>query len=114
MFKNLCPVSNLAYISNLTERTVFNQTYDHILRSGLYRLLQSVNRRHHSKETALFKVANVILLNTNSQRVTLLVLLDLSTSFDTVDRGILLGRLNTSFGIRGKGSRVVFVILARA
>ena len=36
LFKNLLPVSNLAYISKLTEHTVFNQIYDHLVRSGLY------------------------------------------------------------------------------
>ena len=102
VFKNLRPVSNLAYISKLLERVVFNQIYDHIVRSGLYPLLQSAYRRHHSTETALVKVANDILLNMNSQRVTLLVLLDLSAAFDTVDHGILLRRLSTSFGIRGR------------
>ena len=99
VFKNLRPVSNLAYISKLTERAVFNQTYDHIVRLGLYPLFQSAYRRYHSTETALVKVANDILLN---MRVTLLVLLDLSAAFDTVDHGILLRRLNTTFGIRGK------------
>ena len=52
--------------------------------------------------TALVKVANDIILNMNLQRVTLLVLLDLSGAFDTVDHRILLRRLNTSFGIRGR------------
>ena len=102
VFKNLRPVSNLVHISKLTERAVFNQTYDHIVRSGLYPLFQFAYRRYHSTETALVKVANDILLNMNSQRVTLLVLLDLSAAFDTVDHGILLRRLNTTFGIRGK------------
>ena len=80
IFKNLRPVSNLAYVSKLIERAVFNQTYDHLVRSGLYPLLQSAYRKYHSTETALVKVANDILLNMNSQRVTLLVLLDLSAA----------------------------------
>lgn len=35
LFKNLRPVSNLGYISKLTERAVFNQRYDHLVWSGL-------------------------------------------------------------------------------
>ena len=50
----------------------------------------------------MVKVANDILLNMSSQRVTLLVLLDLSAAFDTVDHVILLKRWNTDYGIGGK------------
>ena len=101
----MSPVSNLAYISKLTEGAVFNQTYDHLVQSGLYPLLQSAYCRYHSTEKALVKVANDILLNMSSQRVTLLVLLDLSAAFNTVqtvDHAIFLKRLTNDFGIGGK------------
>ena len=58
LFKNLRPVTNLTYVSKLTERAVFNQIYDHLVRSGLYPKLQSAYRRYHSTETLLVKVAN--------------------------------------------------------
>ena len=52
---NLRPVSNLQFISKLTERAVCDQTVEHVSRSGLYPLLQSAYRAGHSTETALLK-----------------------------------------------------------
>ena len=101
VFKNLRPVSNLRFLSKLTERAVFDQTYNHMMDLGLYPVLQSAYRKCHSTETALLKVQNDILMNMNRQHVTLLVLLDLSAAFDTVDHKILLHRLQSSFGITG-------------
>ena len=52
-FTNLRPVSNLQYVSKFTERAVFEQTQTHMVRHGLYPLLQSAYRTCHSTETAL-------------------------------------------------------------
>ena len=100
-FTNLRPVSNLQYVSKLTERAVFDQTHAYLTSHGLYPPFQSAYRKCHSTKTALFKVQNDILMNLDSQRVTLLVLLDLRSTFETVDHGVSLNRLRTSFGVRG-------------
>ena len=100
-FTNLRPVSNLQYVSKLTERAVFDQTHAHLTSHGLYPPFQSAYRKCHSTETALLKVQNDILINLDSQRFTLLMLLDLSAAFETVDHGVLLNRLSTSFRVKG-------------
>ena len=101
-FNNLRPVSNLSFASKLTERAVFNQTHDHLTAYKLYPKAQSAYRQFHSTETALPRVKNDILMNMNKQHVTLLVLLDLSAAFDTVDHTILLKCLQSDFGISGQ------------
>ena len=95
-------VSNLSYVSKLIERTVFNQTNNFLNTQGLYPQGQSAYRKCHSTETALLRVTNDIMMNMNRQHVTLLVMLDLSSAFDTVDHGVLLDRLNNEFGIKGR------------
>ena len=100
-FANLRPISNLQFISKLTERAVFDQLQTHLLDHALYPLLQSADRTSHSIKTALIKVQNDILMNMDRQQVTPLVLLDFSTAFDTIDHQVLLNRLRLSFGIRG-------------
>ena len=98
---NLLPVSNLDFISKLTERAVFDQIHSHLSRFALYPTSQSAYRKGHSTETALLKVQNDIRMNVNCKHVTLLVLLDLSAAFGTVDHHILLARLKSSIGING-------------
>ena len=62
-------------------------------------------REHHSTETVLLKVQNDILLSMDRQEVTLLVLIDLSAAFDTIDHGILLETLEKDFGVIGDAQK---------
>ncbi len=56
---------------------------------------------YHSTETALTRVTNALLLWSDRGCISLLVLLDLSTAFDTIDHNILSNRLENDVGIRG-------------
>ena len=62
---------------------------------------QSAYKMYHSTETALLRVQNDILHDIDKKKVSLLVLLDLSAAFDTIDHTILLKRLRNKFGIKG-------------
>ena len=102
VFKNFRPVSNLAFVSKLDETVVAKQLQHYLDCSNLFPVFQSAYRQNHSTETALLRVMNDILLNMNDQRVTLLILLDLSAAFDTVNHDTILRRLEYSFVIQGK------------
>ena len=58
-------------------------------------------RAFHSTETALIKAKDDILRAIDNQRITCLILLDLSAAFDTVSDPLLLNRLKHHFGIQG-------------
>ena len=60
---------------------------------------QSAYKVGHSTETALVKVQSDILLNMDQQKVSQLVLIDLSSAFDTVDHDILLNIMNCKFRV---------------
>ena len=69
--------------------------------NNLFDALQSGFRKRHSTETALLKVSNDVLMAADSGQYTVLVLLDLTAAFDTVDHVIMIQRLQNDFGISG-------------
>ncbi len=55
-----------------------------------------------SSETALIRVTNDLLLSSDLGCISLLVVLDLSAAFNTIDHNILLNRLENFVGISGR------------
>ena len=100
-FGNYRPISNLPFLSKITEKVVLAQLLKHLQTNKLLYHLQSAYRSDHSTETALLKICNDILSALDDKNVALLSLLDLSAAFDTIDHSILLSRLQTCFGISG-------------
>ncbi len=66
---------------------------------------QSGFRPHHSTETPLVKITNDLLLASDQGFFSLLVLLDLSAAFNTIDHDILIDCLQNYKGIQGQALR---------
>ncbi len=76
-----------------------------LAKNDLSEEFQSGFRPHHSTETALVKITNDLLLASDQGCISLLVLLDLSAAFDTIDHDILIDRLQNYTGIQGQALR---------
>ena len=89
--KNYRPVSNLPFLSKDFERVVLTTLSDFLLSTNQHEPNQSAYRPSHSTETALLRVSKDMTLD-ERRKGTMLVLLDLSAAFDTIDPKLLLAR----------------------
>ncbi|XP_072041364.1 uncharacterized protein [Amphiura filiformis] len=89
------------FLGKVLERCCLAQVQDYFASNNLYAKAQSAYRSNHSTETALLRVQNDILQELDSNQEAVLVLLDLSAAFDTIDHEILLQRLEKRYGIGG-------------
>ena len=95
------PISNLSFISKTVERVVAARLLHHVDSHQLLPDRQSAYRRFHSTETAIAVVHNDLVVAADADHISALVLLDLSSAFDTVDHQTLLSVLQRRFGIDG-------------
>ena len=98
---NFRPVSHLQFVSKLIERVVAKRLKSHMQSNNLETDNQYGYKKGHSTETILVKITNDILIASDKKTATVLLLLDLSAAFDTVDIDRLLSILSSELGIRG-------------
>ena len=101
VLKNFRPVSNLNYISKLVESAAISQYVAHLNKNGQMPKKNAAYSKHQSTETILLRVHSDILNNIDQKKVTLLVMLDLSAAFDTLDMDILSNIFKSKFKIEG-------------
>ena len=87
---NYRPVTNLTYLSKIIERAMLDQLVLFLEEVGVVPCYQSAYRELHLTETALCKIQDDLVSNTCHGKASILVLLDLSAAFDTVDHQLLL------------------------
>ena len=85
----------------IRDRSVAVQLTKHVMTNNLDETFQSAYKEFHSTETALLRVHNDILCSLDQNKSVILLLLDLSAAFDTVDYAILISRLSSRFGVKG-------------
>ena len=95
----LCPIGR--FLSKVLERVVLAQLMTRLETHNLLEPFQSAYRKCHSTETALLRVVNDLLQASDDGHVSILSLLDLSATFDTIDHVILSQRLSSIFGCTG-------------
>ena len=88
--KTYRPVSNLNFISKITEKNISKRIRSYLDKSNLSNTNHSAYKPRHSTETALLKNHNDICMNMDSGKTTALVFLDLSPAFDTLDHSSIL------------------------
>ena len=101
MRNNFRPVSNLQFLEKLIERVVSKRLKSHLSQNDLESNHQYGYKRGYSTESILVKITNDILIASDKKTATVLLLLDLSAAFDTVDIDRLIHILFTEIGIRG-------------
>jgi len=99
ILKNYRPVSNIPCLSKVIEKVVAERIFSHMQENSLLEEMQSAYKPGHSTESALLRIHNDLLCTLDKGEGVVLVLLDLSAAFDTVDHGLLLSILKDYVGV---------------
>ena len=99
LYKNYRPLSNLLFLEKLIERVVSVRLKKHMAENDLHSKEAYGYKESHSTKLLLMEVVNDLLIACDENKPTILMLLDLSAAFDTVDQEMLMEILKNEIGI---------------
>ena len=84
------PISLLSCLSKICDKVTLNQYTEHLTNHRLLTEHQSGNRKKHSTETLNIAVTDMLLEAMDNKQLSIVILLDMSKAFDSVDHNMLL------------------------
>ena len=105
IFKNYRPVAKI--ISKVIDKAIATQIHSHLINNDIVENVQSAYKMGHSCETALLRVYNDIVTTIGRGNGAMLVLLDLSAAFDTIDHDNLFCILEKYVGICSNALKLI-------
>ena len=91
--------SNLPFLAKVVEKVAAKRLMTHLQDNDLHEAMQSAYKQLHSVETALLRISDDILRAVDNKKAVIIILLDLSAAFDTIDHEVLLQRLHVDFKV---------------
>ena len=92
----------LTQLSKVIEKVVALRIMTHVSNQQMVECFQSAYRKNHSKETTLLYVTSAFKTAMDKTQGTILLLVDFSSAFDTINHNILIRRLRLRYGFVGK------------
>ena len=99
------PVINLPFLSKIMEKAMIQQLNTYLETHCPLPNTVCAYRKNLSTEYAILKLLDTIYKNMDKQCVTLVLAIDLSATFDTVNHSLLLKVLNKTYNIKGTAFR---------
>ena len=94
------PIFNISFLSKLVEKCVLKQFSEHIKGTEYDCPYQHGYKKFHSTETMLLEMYDEILTGFEDNFCTVLVMIDMSAAFDTVDIDVLLRILSEALNVK--------------
>ena len=98
---NYRPVNNLRFFSKLVERVAKIRKDEHMTINNLHTPEEFGYKQNHNTETMMIGLTDEVLRGFDENQATIVIFLDLSAAFDTIDPDKLLQIMDEELGITG-------------